>query len=141
MQVYDQARTGSVAKARELRRNSTDAEKQLWRGIRKTLPHFKWRRQMPVGPYIVDLACFAERLVIELDGSQHAEAAEYDADRTRYLQSQGYRVIRFWNNDVLCNMSGLLARIAAELESSPIHSEAADTSLSQGRGNFAEAAS
>ena len=141
MQVYQQARTGAVAKARELRRNSTEAEKQLWLGIRKTLPHCKWRRQMPVGPYIVDFACFAERLVIELDGGQHAETAEYDADRTSYLQSQGYRVIRFWNNDVLCNMDGVLARIAAELESSPARSRAAGPSLSQGRGNFAEAAS
>ena len=141
MLVYQQARTGAVAKARDLRRNSTDAEKQLWLGIRKALPHCKWRRQMPVGPYIVDFACFAERLVIELDGGQHAETAEYDADRTSYLQSQGYRVIRFWNNDVLCNMDGVLRRIAAELESSPARSGAAGPSLSQGRGNFAEAAS
>ena len=64
MKVYDEARTGAVLRARQLRRSSTDAEKRLWRSLRSKLPQFKWRRQMPVGPYFVDFACFAEKLIV-----------------------------------------------------------------------------
>ena len=140
MLTYDHARTGAVARARELRRNATDAEKLVWRALRSSLPQFKWRRQMPIGPYFVDFACFAEKLVIELDGGQHAEAVEQDAARTRFLEAQGYRVIRFWNNDVLGNPDGVIVRIAEALSTSPSRSQAAGPSLSQGRGNVAEAA-
>jgi very-short-patch-repair endonuclease len=115
MKVYDEARTGAVQRARQLRRDSTDAEKRLWRALRTKLPQYKWRRQMPVGPYFVDFACFAERLIIELDGGQHAGAGEYDRARTRFVESQGYRVLRFWNNDVLTNTDGVLGRIAESL--------------------------
>ena len=120
MRVYDAAKSGSVQRARQLRRDSTDAEKRLWRGLRSKLPQYKWRRQMPVGPYFVDLACFAEKLIIELDGGQHAEAAAgYDAVRTRSLEAQGYRVLRFWNHDVLSNTEGVLGRIVEVLSTSP----------------------
>ena len=89
--------------ARALRQRSTDAERKLWFLLRSLKPlglHF--RRQAPIGVYITDFACHAVRLVVELDGSQHAEVrAAYDAKRTQWLQSQGYRVLRFWNNDVL----------------------------------------
>ena len=119
MKTYDEARTGAVLRARQLRRDSTDAEKQMWKALRAALPSYKWRRQMPVGPYFVDFACFSERLVIELDGGQHAEAAEYDAARTRQVEAQGYRVIRFWNNDVLGNIDGVIAAVAEALTTSP----------------------
>jgi len=101
-----------------LRRESTEAEKRLWRALRE-LGLAKWRRQMPIGPYFPDLTCFASRLVIELDGSQHAEADDYDRARTRFLESQGYRVLRFWNNDVRDNLGGVVAAISQALSPSP----------------------
>lgn len=119
MKNYDEARTGAVLRARQLRRDSTDAEKLVWRALRSGLPTHKWRRQMPVGPYFVDFACFSERLVIELDGGQHAEAVDYDAARSLYLEAQGYKVVRFWNNDVLGNIDGVIEEVAARLSSSP----------------------
>ena len=134
MLTYDTARTGSVARARNLRRNSTDAERKLWRALRSKLPQFKWRRQMPVGPYFADFACFGEKLIIELDGGQHADALDYDARRSAFLEQQGYRVIRFWNHDVLSNTRGVVERIALELSTSPSHCSAMGPSLSHGRG-------
>ena len=152
MKAYANQPSGTVSRARQLRRNSTDAEKRLWRGLRETLPEYKWRRQMPVGPYFVDFACFSEKLIIEIDGGQHAEAAAYDEARTRLLEGQGYRVLRFWNNDVLSNTEGVLERITQSLSrlereegaerreghgdtsSSPSHAFGAGPSLSQGRG-------
>jgi very-short-patch-repair endonuclease len=136
VKTYNEARTGSVQRARRLRRASTDAEKHLWRVLRSKLPEYKWRRQMPVGPYFADFACFAERLIVELDGGQHAEAADYDRSRTRFIEAQGYRVIRFWNNDVLANSDGVLERIMKELSASPSRSCAAGPSLSHGRGRL-----
>jgi very-short-patch-repair endonuclease len=156
VKTYDEAKTGAVQRARQLRRDSTDAEKRLWRALRSKLPQYKWRRQMPVGPYVADFACFAERLIVELDGGQHAEAAAYDEARTRFIKAQGYCVLRFWNNDVLSNTNGVLECITQSLSrgrgkeqrelregevessllqsSSPSHSFAAGPSLSQGRG-------
>src|SRR5690348_1912843 len=115
MKLYDEAKTGAVLRARQLRRDSTDAEKRLWRSLRSKLPQHKWRRQMPVGPYFADFACFAEKLIVELDGGQHASAGAYDEARTRFIQAQGFRVLRFWNNDVLSNMNGVLEQIAQSL--------------------------
>ena len=79
----------------------------------------KVRRQHPIGRYIADFAVPTRKLVIEIDGGQHAEAVDQDATRTRALHAQGYRVIRFWNNDVTDNLSGVLETIAAEIERSP----------------------
>jgi very-short-patch-repair endonuclease len=89
--------------ARTLRRNPTDAERKLWFLLRTLKPHgIHFRRQAPIGIYIADFVWHAGKLVIELDGSQHLDArAAYDAKRTAWLHSQGYRVLRFWNNDVL----------------------------------------
>ena len=152
MKTYDEARTGAVLRARQLRRNSTDAEKHLWRAPRSALPQHKWRRQMPIGPYLADFGCFAEKLVIELDGGQHADASDGDAVRTRVMNARGFRVIRFWNNDVLSNTDGVLERIADSLSASPAHSCAVEQpnrhaggmpacgcSLSRGRGELESA--
>ena len=133
MLTYDTARSGSVARARKLRRNSTDAERKLWRALRSALPHLKWRRQMPVGPYFADLACFASKLIIEIDGGQHAAAA-YDERRSAFLEAQGYCVLRFWNDDVLNNTDGVVEAIALHLSTSPSHCSAMGPSLSLGRG-------
>jgi very-short-patch-repair endonuclease len=134
VKAYDEARTGAVQRARQLRCASTEAEKRLWRALRSKLPQHKWRRQMPVGPYFADFACFAEKLIIELDGGQHAGAAAYDDARTRFIEAQGYKVLRFWNNDVLSNTDGVLERIAEKLSTSPSHAFGAGPSLSQERG-------
>ncbi|WP_303905497.1 endonuclease domain-containing protein [Thiohalomonas denitrificans] len=88
--------------ARQLRRNMTDAERRLWRHLRlRQLAGCKFRRQCPIGRYIVDFVCFEQTLVIELDGGQHAEQTAQDARRDAWLKMQGYQVLRFWNNEVL----------------------------------------
>jgi very-short-patch-repair endonuclease len=106
-------------RARKLRHNATDAERVLWRALRELKISGKIRRQHPIGRYIVDFAIPAYKLVIEIDGGQHATAVEADARRTQDLGAHGYRVIRFWNNDVLHNLEGLLETILAEIDSSP----------------------
>jgi very-short-patch-repair endonuclease len=99
-------------KAKQLRKASTDAEKRLWRCIRnRELHDCKFRRQVPINPYIADFVCAELKLIIELDGGQHADQLPYDTNRTGYLQSKGYRVERFWNNEVLGNTEGVLERI------------------------------
>ena len=104
-------------KAKQLRVNSTDAENRLWQCIRnRQLNGWKFRRQMPVDRYIVDFICLKLGLIIEVDGGQHAEATPYDTRRTEYLQSKGYQVVRFWNNEVLGNTPGVLERIAMILD-------------------------
>lgn len=104
--------------ARILRRNLTDAERRLWRILRyRQIDGFRFRRQAPIGQYIADFVCFAARLVIEVDGGQHSEP-EKDAVRTCWLDSQGVRVLRFWNNDVLGNPEGVAEVIRRALVSS-----------------------
>jgi len=115
VRLYQNQPSGTVLQLRSLRRSATEAEKRLLRSLRTAFPERKWRFQAPVGPYRVDFLCFAERLVIEVDGGQHAEAVEYDARRTRFIESEGYRVLRFWNNDVLENADGVIAQISLSL--------------------------
>jgi very-short-patch-repair endonuclease len=97
----------------------TDAEKRLWQRLRQ-LPfkdqHF--RRQATIGPYFADFASHQLRVVVELDGGQH-DGGTYDQIRTRYLEAKGYRVVRFWNNDVLENIEGVLTAISAAIEGPP----------------------
>jgi very-short-patch-repair endonuclease len=110
-------RTRPTHRAQELRNNATDIEKKLWRHLsRRQLNGFKFSRQMPVGPFICDFMCREAALVVELDGGQHDTAAGGDAERTRFIESEGYRVIRFWNNDVMGNVDGVLSEILAALE-------------------------
>ena len=102
--------------ARALRANQTEAETRLWQSLRdRQLAGAKFRRQTPVGPYIADFVCLAAKLIVELDGGQHAENAEADAVRTAWLEGRGFRVLRFWNNDVLVNTEGVLEEILAAL--------------------------
>jgi very-short-patch-repair endonuclease len=90
----------------------TDAKRKLWYAVSAgRLDGWKFRRQAPIGRYIVDFLCPKARLVVELDGGQHAEQVEYDAARTKFLEEQGYQVMRFWNGDVLENLSGVVETI------------------------------
>jgi adenine-specific DNA-methyltransferase len=99
--------------ARGLRRRQTDAERRLWARLRdRRLVGAKFSRQVPVGPYVVDFCCRERKLIVELDGGQHASQRSYDAARTAFLQTLGYRVLRFWDNDALGNTEGVLHRIA-----------------------------
>ena len=108
-------KAGATDRARDLRRNATDAEARLWYALREQLPQAKFRRQVPLGPYFADFCSHRARLVVELDGSQHAEAVERDAARTRFLNEEGYRVLRFWNNEVLQNLDGVITAIASAI--------------------------
>ncbi len=97
--------------ATELRRNTTDAERRLWAALRgRRLEGYKFRRQHPIGRFIVDFACTKHHLVIEADGGQHDESSS-DARRTAWLESRGWRVLRFWDNDVLANTDGVVSTI------------------------------
>ncbi|HKU06505.1 MAG TPA: endonuclease domain-containing protein [Bradyrhizobium sp.] len=101
--------------ARRLRVNQTDAETALWSRIRnRQIDGHKFARQVPIGPYICDFVCREKQLVIEVDGGQHNESTA-DAIRDRRLSDEGYKVIRFWNNDVLGNIEGVLLTIQSEL--------------------------
>ncbi len=102
--------------ARELRRDMTDAERRLWSHLRASqLGGVKFTRQLPIGDFVVDFACRSARIAIELDGGQHNESP-IDEARTRVIEAHGYRVTRFWNNDVLQNTDGVLLAILEELK-------------------------
>jgi very-short-patch-repair endonuclease len=89
-------------KPRQLRKNLTDAERFLWKELRlRQIEGFKFRRQQPIDPYIVDFVCFEKRLIIEVDGGQHSEKTSYDFQRDEWLKGQGFRILRFWNSQVL----------------------------------------
>jgi very-short-patch-repair endonuclease len=107
--------------ARKLRADSTDAERILWRALRERLPFYKFRRQHPVGDRVTDFACPEKKIVIEIDGSQHADETQADGQRSFEIASHGYRVIRFWNNDVIKNLVSVLETIDWELETTPPH--------------------
>ena len=102
-------------RARRLRRDMTHAERIIWHGLREARRDIRVRRQHPVGPFIVDFAIPSRKLAIEIDGGQHAENIRADNKRTRALEEHGYRVIRFWNNDVIKNTDGVLEVILSEI--------------------------
>ena len=108
------------AYARELRRHPTDAEQRLWQRLRHwQVDGCKFRRQQPVGHYIVDFVCLQKRLIVELDGGQHAEETDYDEERDGWLRDQRFVVLRFWNNDVLNHIDGVLELISDRLKTPP----------------------
>ncbi|MDP3268597.1 MAG: endonuclease domain-containing protein [Legionella sp.] len=106
--------------ARLLRKNKTDAAERVWYFLRnRRLNGYKFVREMVIGHYIGDFVCRAKGLVIELDGGQHLEAVEYDARRTRFLEANGYQVLRIWNNEVFDNIEGVMDGILQALENLP----------------------
>ena len=107
--------TKATVHARALRTRMTDAERKLWFALRdRRFARFKFRRQVPIGPFIADFVCFEARVVIEVDGGQHAESLQ-DQRRDRWLAANRFRVLRFWNNEVLSNLEGVLTVIALAL--------------------------
>ncbi|MBN8978778.1 MAG: endonuclease domain-containing protein [Rhizobiales bacterium] len=107
-----------VPRARNFRQNPTDAERKLWQHLRALPGSAHFRRQATIGSYFADFACHTNRLVIEIDGGQHADNAA-DRERTRDLNARGYRVLRFWNHDVLGNVDGVLEIIFGALRVAP----------------------
>ena len=108
--------TSLVPTARELRSNATDAERHLWRFVRnRLLSGYRFRRQVSLGPYVADFVCLRARLIVEIDGSQHDEHLLDELERTRYLARMGFRVIRFWNNEVLQQTESVLEGILEAL--------------------------
>ncbi|MVZ97758.1 endonuclease domain-containing protein [Sphingorhabdus sp. IMCC26285] len=106
-------RPDAIDRARLLRREMTPQERKLWRALKENFPEAHFRKQVPMGAYTVDFAWHGAKLIIEVDGSQHGTDAgkAHDAIRTKYLESEGYQVIRFWNNDVNHNLEGVLTTI------------------------------
>lgn len=102
-------------RAKNLRKQSTIAERHLWYNLRANRLGFKFKRQVPLGMYIVDFVCLEKRLIVELDGSQHFEDQEYDDERTAWLNTQGFRVLRFWNNQVLQQTGSVVEAILQAL--------------------------
>jgi very-short-patch-repair endonuclease len=103
--------------ARRLRHTQTDAEKKLWTRLRnRQVKGAKFRRQHPIGLYITDFCCVENGLVVELDGGQHAEQVQADQKRSRYLERQGYRVLRFWDNEVLADVDAVVQQIYQSLD-------------------------
>ena len=107
-------------RARMLRQLSSDAENRLWHFLRnRQLARLKFRRQMPMGPYIVDFACVQARLIIEADGGQHLEQIAFDDRRTAFLSARGFEVLRYWNDDILRDTERVLEDILYHLEKRP----------------------
>jgi very-short-patch-repair endonuclease len=115
------AKTENHLRARAMRLSPTEAEKKLWWHLRHRLsvPDSHFRRQVRIGHYIVDFASHGLKIVIELDGSQHAEQTKYDAQRTTFLDAEGYRVLRFWNSDVLAHIDDVLETIHSAIVATP----------------------
>ncbi|WP_151115784.1 endonuclease domain-containing protein [Hypericibacter adhaerens] len=110
----------STQSARTLRQQMSGPERRLWYLLRrKQIEGFRFRRQQPIDRYIVDFVCLKERLVIELDGGSHVETEGYDKVRTAWLEAKGYRVLRFWNNDVMGNQEGVIEVILEALHRRP----------------------
>ncbi len=108
--------------AKELRKRSTDTERLLWKHLRtKQFEGLKFKRQQPVGKYIVDFICFEKKIIIELDGGQHTQPSETQKDKERdiWFEAQGYKVLRFWDNEVFMNTRGVLEFIKAYLQEHP----------------------
>ena len=124
----------ALNRARQMRKSFTDAELRLWRLLRgRNLKRFKFRRQHPLGPYIADFICLERRIVIEIDGGQHQEQIPYDSKRTGDLEAAGYRVLRFWDNDVQLKTDDVMQVIYQALHTTPHPNP---LPVDTGRGNF-----
>jgi very-short-patch-repair endonuclease len=117
VRLYANQPIGTVSRTRQLRRDAPEPERRLLRALREALPELKWRHQTPVGPFHADIMCFSEALVIEVDGDTHVDRVEEDAARTKLIESEGFQVLRFANGDVMNNIDGVLAHVAAMLDS------------------------
>ena len=107
-------------RSRDLRNHGTPAERTLWNALsNRKLAGVRFNRQVVIKPYICDLVARSQKLVIELDGGQHGDAVAYDAARTKFLEARGYRVLRFWNNDVMQNIDGVVTKIEDALQKPP----------------------
>jgi very-short-patch-repair endonuclease len=107
-------------RATELRKNSTEAERHLWRRLsNRQLANTRFNRQVPIGSFICDFVARTPKLIVEVDGGHHASSVDRDARRTGFLEDQGYRVLRFWNDDVLSNVEGVLKVIARTISDMP----------------------
>ena len=114
-----------ISRARSLRSNMTDAERKLWLALRdRRLAEMKFRRQVPIGPYIADFVCYGARVVIEVDGGQHADSAT-DVRRDRWFAVNDFRILRFWNNEVLSNIEGVLSVIVDAVHTAGPHPDRA----------------
>ncbi len=105
----------TTSRTRDLRINTSEPERRLWRALRDAFPDLKFRRQVPLGPYFVDFCSHAARLVIEVDGDTHVGAETYDAARTAFLHGEGYKVIRFTNAEVMQTIEGVIASLPSPL--------------------------
>lgn len=116
----DKGYSRPTARSRELRQNATEAERKLWTALRnRQVGGVRFNRQFPVGQFVCDFVSRERKLVIEIDGGQHALTKDYDERRTRFLESEGYRVVRFWNNEVMDSLEGVVTRISEALDNMP----------------------
>ena len=114
------------SRARRLRNQSTDAERHLWQHLRgKQIAGYRFRRQVPVAGFIADFACLEAKVIVELDGGQHAQNVGYDAQRDRLIEAQGFRILRFWDNQVFLETQAVLQEIMRALEASSPHPDPA----------------
>ena len=132
---------GARERARALRRQMTEAERRIWQILRsRRMSGNKFRRQVPIGLYIADFVCHEARLIVEIDGGQHDRSPQGEATRSRFLESEGYRILRFWNSEILANLDGVHAMICHALgcvtptQPSPIKGEGSKDGLYAGRG-------
>ncbi|MFD1788028.1 endonuclease domain-containing protein [Sphingomonas floccifaciens] len=116
MRLYDGRPSGTVGRARQLRRDAPEPERRLLRVLKAAFPTLKWRHQAPIGPFYADILCFSERLVIEVDGDTHANAEARDEGRSAFIASEGFRVIRYANADVMQNSDGVIANVGVALK-------------------------
>lgn len=116
MRLYEGRPSGTVDRARQLRRDAPEPERRLLRALRTAFPILKWRHQAPIGPFYADILCFSERLVIEVDGDTHADAGPRDDGRSTFIGREGFRVVRYANDDVMGNLDGVIADIAVALK-------------------------
>jgi very-short-patch-repair endonuclease len=127
-----------VDRAKALRRSMTDAERRLWYYLRaRRFENWKFRRQVPLGPFVVDFLCEEARVIVEVDGGQPALQSGHDAERTRWLGDRGYTVLRYWNNEVLGNIEGVLATLTPALSQGRGGKATLTPAFSPGRGSKA----